>query len=248
VDRTFYLGTHHPDWLARAGVPLFLSRSRLKQRRSFPRAASRWALDSGAFTELSRHGRWTLPAAEYAREARLYAREIGPPDFAAPQDWMCEPWILGKTGLSVAEHQQRTLRNFLELQDLAPKIPWIPVLQGWAVHDYWRHVEMYGEAGIELAKLPLVGVGTVCRRQSTRAAGGILASLGIAYGLRLHAFGFKTLGLRQVSAYVVSADSMAWSMAARKLRVPLPGCHHSSCANCLRFALLWRSRLPEDWL
>jgi hypothetical protein len=109
---------------------------------------------------------------------------------------------------------------------LAPDVPWIPVLQGWAVHDYWRHAEMYAASGVD---------------------SGILASLATAYGLRLHAFGFKTLGLRQSSAYLRSADSMAWSMAARRAGAPLPGCSHATCANCLRFALLWRSELPEEW-
>jgi hypothetical protein len=129
VDRTFYLGAHHPGRLTRANVPLFVSRSRLTKRRSFPRASARWALDSGAFTELSIHGRWTAPPEQYAREVRLFSQEIGSLDFAAPQDWMCVPWILEKTGLSLAEHQRRTLRNFLELHDLAPDVPWIPVLK-----------------------------------------------------------------------------------------------------------------------
>ncbi len=248
MDRTFYLGTHHPDWLNKARVPLFVSRNRLLKRRSFPRASTRWALDSGAFTELSIRGRWTVPATRYAREVRRFLQEIGRLDFAAPQDWMCEPWILAKTGLSLAEHQLRTLRNFLELRDLAPDIPWIPVLQGWAVHDYWRHAEMYAASGVDLVQQPLVGVGSICRRQATKTASGILASLATAYGLRLHAFGFKTLGLRQSSAYLRSADSMAWSMAARRAAAALPGCSHASCANCLRFALLWRSGLPEEWL
>ena len=57
MDRTFYLRTHHPDWLNKARVPLFVSRNRLLKRRSFPRASTRWALDSGAFTELSIRGR-----------------------------------------------------------------------------------------------------------------------------------------------------------------------------------------------
>jgi hypothetical protein len=247
VERTFYLGTHHPDWLTRAKVPLFVSRRRLLRRRSFPRASARWALDSGAFTELSIHGNWTVQPVQYAREARLFSEEIGRLDFAAPQDWMCEPWILEKTGLSLAEHQRRTLRNFLQLQDLAPDIPWIPVLQGWAVHDYWHHVEMYAASGVDLARQPLVGVGSICRRQATRTASGILTSLATVYGLRLHAFGFKTRGLRHSSAYLRSADSMAWSMAARRAGATLPGCSHASCANCLRFALLWRDELPEEW-
>jgi hypothetical protein len=247
VERTFYLGTHHPDWLGRAGVPLFVSRNRLVKRRSFPRAIDRWGLDSGGFTELSSHGRWTVPARAYAGEARRYMQEIGRLDFAAPQDWMCEPWITHKTGLPVSVHQARTVDNFLELRELAPDVPWIPVLQGWLVTDYWRHVEMYEEAGVVLADLPRVGVGTVCRRQATKAAGGIMSSLATAFGLKLHGFGFKKEGLRDCSAFLVSADSMAWSMAARRAGGPLPGCSHASCANCIRFAMLWRGQLPEAW-
>ena len=52
--------------------------------------------------------------------------------WAAPQDWMCEPAIIAKTGLAVVEHQRRTVTNFLELQALAPDLPFIPVLHGWA--------------------------------------------------------------------------------------------------------------------
>ncbi len=33
-----------------------------------------------------------------------YRDEIGCLLWAAPQDWMCEPWITAKTGLTVAEH------------------------------------------------------------------------------------------------------------------------------------------------
>ncbi|HYN19415.1 MAG TPA: hypothetical protein VE078_00525 [Thermoanaerobaculia bacterium] len=65
MNRTFYLGTHHPDWLAKTEVPLFVSRTRLKNRRTVPRAAARWALDSGAFSEISVHGRWTPERCAY---------------------------------------------------------------------------------------------------------------------------------------------------------------------------------------
>ncbi len=33
-----------------------------------------------------------------------YRDEIGCLLWAAPHDWMCEPWITAKTGLTVAEH------------------------------------------------------------------------------------------------------------------------------------------------
>jgi hypothetical protein len=41
-----------------------------------------------------------MPADEYAGLVARYAEEIGGMDWAAPQDWMCEPWIIEKTGLS----------------------------------------------------------------------------------------------------------------------------------------------------
>jgi hypothetical protein len=37
---TFYLGTHHPNWLRKTDVPLFISRRRLTGRKSLPRAPS----------------------------------------------------------------------------------------------------------------------------------------------------------------------------------------------------------------
>ena len=45
---------------------------------------------------------------------RLYRDEVGGLQCAAPQDWMCEPQIVAKTGLSVREHQQRTVENLLD--------------------------------------------------------------------------------------------------------------------------------------
>lgn len=49
----FYLGTSEVRWLGQANVPLFISHRRLAPRKSFPRALTGWALDSGGFTELS---------------------------------------------------------------------------------------------------------------------------------------------------------------------------------------------------
>jgi hypothetical protein len=139
----FYLGTHQPHWLWHAEVPLMVS----ARQPVLPQASCRWALDSGAFTELSVHGRWTLPTACYAEQAARLADQLGGLDFAAPQDWMCEPAILARTGLSVAEHQQRTVANYLELRTLAPWLPWIPVVQGWRLDDYLACVALYQRAG-----------------------------------------------------------------------------------------------------
>jgi hypothetical protein len=249
----FHLGTHRAGWLADPrfrGVPLFVSRANLAGMRRLPRALTSWAADSGGFTQLHLHGRWTITPAAYVDELRRFREEVGRLLWAAPMDWMCEPEILAKTGKTIDEHQRRTVDSVLALRALAPGVPIIPVLQGWSVVDYWRCQELYDKAGIDLAAEPLVGVGTVCRRQNTAVAERILRTLAHD-GLRLHGFGFKTQGLLTCADVLASADSLAWSLAARRAP-PFPGhdepglgrrTGHQHCNNCPEFALAWRAAL-----
>jgi hypothetical protein len=149
----------------------------------------------------------------------------------------------------VAEHQRRTVLNYAHLRDLAPDLPIIPVVQGWAPEDYARCADLYWSlARVDLTTAPRVGLGSICRRQGTADAGHIIRALRAAGLARLHLFGFKVLGLAEHRALLTDADtcdSMAWSDTARKLRRPaLPECvrdgRHRNCANCLRYALHWR--------
>jgi len=55
-------------------------------------------------------------AHEYAEAVARYADQLGCLDFAAPMDYMCEPSIVERTGLSVIEHCDRTVQNFLDLR------------------------------------------------------------------------------------------------------------------------------------
>ena len=236
---TFWLGTHEAGWLGRLGVPLCVSRTRLEHRKTLPRAVAPWVLDSGSFTELARHGGQAVPPAVYAAFVRRCRDEIGRLEWAAPQDWMCEPFMLARTGLTVADHQRLTVENYVELRELDPQLPVIPVLQGWTRDDYLRCADLYGRHGVDLEAEPLAGLGSVCRRQDTAAAGVIVRALA---PLRLHGFGVKVTGLREFGHRLVSADSLAWSYHARR-NPPLPGCAHANCANCPRAALAWRGRL-----
>lgn len=241
----FYLGTHEAHWLALTDRPLFVSRRRLAKRATVPRAWGRWALDSGAFTELSSYGEWRLRARDYACQVRRFQLEIGGMDWAAPQDWMCEPLILKLTKGSVTAHQRRTVRNYVALTEIASDLPWIPVLQGWTRDDYFRCIDLYRLYGVELGSLPLVGVGSVCRRQGTAEIAGLLKELA-SVGLRLHAFGVKTQGLTLARHYLSSSDSMAWSFDARRLR--RRWCQngtHKNCANCLEYALFWGDKIER---
>ncbi len=90
-----------------------ISHRRLANRRVLPCAHCEWALDSGGFTELALHGAWRTSAAEYVEAVARYSEEIGRLQWAAPMDWMCEPSMLSSTGLTVREHQERTVANYL---------------------------------------------------------------------------------------------------------------------------------------
>lgn len=239
----FYLGTHKTGWLGTVGVPLCVSRRALAVRHRLPAAVAPWVLDSGGFTELAAYGEWRTEPARYADEAARYAAEIGRLEWAAVQDWMCEPAMIAITGKSVAEHQERTTASYLELKTLTPSVPWLPIVQGYTIDQYLAHVAQYQSAGITLAGLPIVGVGSVCRRQSTGEIVELFAALA-GLGIRCHGFGVKTAGLKVCSLFLESSDSLAWSLRAKK-RPPLPGCVHRTCANCARYALRWRARVLE---
>ena len=257
--KTFFLGAHHPGWLAQTSVPLFVSRASFykdgKRRKSFPRAKGPWALDSGGFSELKKHGQWTISAEQYVDDVETFMSEVGKLRWASAQDYMCEAEQLARTGLKVAEHQRLTIDNYLELKDLAPRIPWVPVLQGWTMGDYLDHVKAYEKAGVDLSKLPLVGLGSVCRRQDTVRIGFLIQDLH-SEGIHLHGFGLKSEGLmfKPVRDALTSADSMSWSLQARFSRGhccgrPAPD-HPAKCTNCLAWALEWRldllSKIESD--
>lgn len=267
----FLLGTHEEHWVGRAAVPWFISRNRLVKkdnraelRRTLPRAVdgADVGLDSGGFTEIQRFGEWTISPVDYVRGVKRCAEEMGRIRWAAPMDWMCEPIVRAGgtaggqrfvgTGLSVEEHQRRSTWNLVELRDLAVRFDLDPMIfppsaQGWEPWEYARHVEIYAAAGIDLTREPLVCVGSVCRRQDTDAAGQVLTALHEMGVKRLHGFGFKVLGLKRFGHLLTSADSLAWSFRARR-SAPMPGHTHKSCANCLEFALQWRTRIAEEVL
>jgi hypothetical protein len=227
-------------------VPLFVSAVRLRRQVAFPAARGRWALDSGGFSELQAHGAWTVSARQYASEAMRWSVEVGAPDFVAIQDWMCEPFMLAKTGKSVAEHQRLTIESYATLRELAPHVPWMPVVQGWQADDYESHVEQYREQGFDLRDSAVVGVGSVCRRQGTHEGAGIVERVA-SLGIRVHAFGVKVDGLKLFGERIASADSMTWSFVARRRGIRMPQCRHPVCSNCFRWALEWhRTRIGAE--
>lgn len=210
----FYIGLHQPSD-ARRFDRAFVSVNRLRGRKKLL-GAGKWIMDSGAFTEIATYGEYRSTVDEYAVEINRWASD---PSLVAAvaQDYMCEPFIVEKTGLSVPEHQRLTIKRYDDLVRLVPMVYIMPVLQGYLAEDYLRHLESYGE---RLGAGAYVGVGSVCKRNTNvREIEGILALIKNARpDLRLHGFGLKTTALASgaVLEMLYSADSMAWSFAARK--------------------------------
>lgn len=246
----FYLGAP-PHWAAKARVPLMISANALMAYRSradrFPKARTTWALDSGSFSQISAHGDFVLDPDTYGGMVYRLMDEFGtPPQFVSIQDWMTEPQIIARTGFTIRQHQQFTVDSYLYLTREFEHAPWIPILQGQTVDEYLEHCRMYSDAGVDLEAARVVGVGSMCRRQGTREAGHILATLA-QRNYRIHAFGCKLDGLGRYGHHLASADSYAWAYGARRRNVRLPQCTHPGpdCRNCQRYALTWRARVLD---
>lgn len=212
----FFTGLHQPSD-AKHFAAAFVSWVRLRTRRS-AMVIGDWIMDSGAFSELSQHGRYRDSVAVYAREIRRWATNgSGNLLAAVSQDWMCEPFIVAKTGLSVEIHQRNTIERYDALLEEQLPVYIMPVLQGFDPTDYVRHIAMYGD---RLAPGAWVGVGSVCKRNGTpNQVAAVLLAINVARpDLRLHGFGLKTtaIGMPLVRSLLHTADSMAWSYAARR--------------------------------
>lgn len=243
---TYYLGTGRLKWLW-SGLnpnPLMVSRRTLAEPRTLRRAVVPYSIDSAGYSEFELFGTWTLTSLTFAREVYEWSEILGPPDFVGTQDWLCTMEALHKTGLPVSEHQARTTGSFIDLMSCDSEIPWLPILQGVTGGDYLAHANQFYKCGIELHRLPLVGIGSIAHKQDRRDVVHAVRELHRA-GLSLHGFGMKKKGVAHLQPYLSSADSMSWSYeAALEARAPAhvrpEACAHlKSCNNCLHFALRW---------
>jgi hypothetical protein len=212
----FFVGLDEPSDI-RHFPRACVSINRLRRRASVAhRPDAEIILDSGAFTEVSRHGGYRHSVKDYAAAARR-ACGFAPIVVIVAQDYMCEPFILRKTGLTVADHQRLTIERYVELLGEALPVPIMPVIQGYDPADYVAHIDAYGDL---LAPGAWCGVGSVCKRNG--APGEVIEVLDAIKrrrpDLRLHGFGVKKTAILAagVRANLYSADSMAWSYSARR--------------------------------
>ena len=146
-----------------------------------------------------------------------YWKQFGELLAAVEQDMMCEPEMLKRTGLTVQDHQRITIENYDALQRLVTGVYIMPVLQGYDPSEYADHVRQFGS---RLAFGAWVGVGSVCKRNGSpkKIVAVMRAILDVRPDLKLHGFGLKITALKDpaVRELVWTADSMAWSFAARR--------------------------------
>jgi len=210
----FFTGLHQPSD-AKHFDAAFVSVNRLRNRKSGFEVGD-WIMDSGAFTEISKYVHYRHEVADYAAQIKRWSTN-GNLLAAVSQDFMCEAWIVEKTGLSVEIHQQLTIERYDALMQCdVGGVYILPVLQGYDPQDYARHIEMYGD---RLKPGAWVGVGSVCKRNGDpRAIENVLLAIHAKRpDLKLHGFGLKSTALSSwiVTELLHTADSMAWSFHAR---------------------------------
>jgi hypothetical protein len=230
----FFVGLHKPHHAANFDRA-FISVNRLRERKSlFP--AKEWIMDSGAFSTILKHGGYPFPPDEYAREIVRW-KSNGKLLAAVTQDYMCERDMLAITGLTVADHQRLTIERYDALITAATGVYIMPVLQGYTPCEYVDHIGQYGD---RLTPGMWVGVGSVCKRNGSpkRVLDVLIAIKTERPDLRLHGFGLKITALSKgtIRALLESADSMAWSFAARKKK---------QNANDWRNAEKFRARIDQ---
>ncbi len=213
----FFTGLHQPSDAQHFDAS-FVSVNRLRNRKSSFKVGD-WIMDSGAFTTIAKHGGYPLPVEDYAADIKAICgrQEHGNLLAVVAQDYMCEAWMLEKTGLTVADHQRLTIERYDALLSCKPPVYVMPVLQGYSSKEYIEHLRAYGD---RLPHGAWVGVGSVCKRNTDICAiWKVLSTIKDERpDLRLHGFGLKTTSLVNpiIRSLLWSADSMAWSFAARR--------------------------------
>jgi hypothetical protein len=103
--------------------------------------------------------------------------------------------------------------------------PPVPVVTGWTVDDYRYSAELLCRTWAPWEAMyacPLIGIGSVCRRDLHHPEYGVLAILDalegrLPSGSRVHLFGVKGAAIRHLIGHplVASVDSMAYDVRAR---------------------------------
>ena len=235
-----FIVSHESNWLNQSCVPMAITSRRMERMRGPTRARGEWILDSGSRSILRNFRRHPMSASAYARNAQWYGQSVEKLVHATVQDWPADEATLKATGHTLLSHQSWTVRSFKDLRRLASDVPWMPVLVGVTVGDYLHHIDLYRDAGADLASMPLVAVRGAFQRENPSETVEILEAIA-GVGVKTHALWAQGVPFDRIAPWVVSADSAEWSAEASQVE-PLPQCGHWKCTHCLRFAEAWHGR------
>lgn len=145
------------------------------------------------------------------------------------------------------ERSNGKVANLVQLREMAPDLPFIPVLQGFTLGEYVHGFDQYATACIDLAAEPIVMLGSVCRREATTEIHAIVTTP--------HA-----RGITQLHASASSPLASASTVTCPPRPIPSPGpstpaatgvrprgapdtANTKNCASRLPYALAWRRRI-----
>ncbi len=201
--------------LKRVPKPLVSVNSAMGRRLDLRSKSQSW-VDSGAFQIIKARGYFPFGDG-------LYASWVGAmgPKFFTQLDWPCEPAVLAKTGLSVEEHQRRSLQsaNTLASSEVGDAVL-VPTIQGWTVEQYLAAAENLEKIGLWRSYM---AIGSVCRRNQAAAVVAVITALReFSPNTRYHGFGVKSSP--KILKLIWSCDSFAWRFAAwREHAARFPG-------------------------
>lgn len=252
----FYVGisslTHIKD------VPkyfMFSTNRLLKRKSKINNLNKEWILDSGGYTQLLLNGKYTFTIDDYIKIITLQE-----PDYYVSMDWMCEPWMMEKTGKNIKHHLRKTIENHTKIKEIYDgNSKLMGVIQGYRKEDYLKCIDDLKAYGLIERYM---GIGTLCRRQATEEAMEIISLIksNLPSWVKLHGFGIKTLAFKkkQVLDMLYSADSHSWSFEGRRLCRRIVNedgdcecdgekCFSKAknCANCGRYMKHWTLKIEN---
>lgn len=179
----------------------FVSANRLWKRKSLFEI-NEWIMDSGAFSEIQKHGDFVHEKEEYLDLATKFN-----PLYFVSQDYLV---FDGDNEAEIKEKQKKTIERFSWFFSKKQNV--MPVIHGNTPRQYLDHLKAYN-----FPNGAYVGVGSLVPKGLGLKTWILEEIKSFRPDLKLHGFGLKKTELcnSRIRELIYSADSMAWSFAAR---------------------------------
>lgn len=240
--KQFFL-SGQPSWLQQTDVPISIPWSVLSSRRRFKRSKGPWIIGRPV-VEMFPNINLPFYANIVDQCLDLGLRHATTPWYTHDIQYVPDMRTL----------QKQSTENYMRLHDLIPG-RFLPVIHAYSPDDVDFALNIYEAYGALWSPAVQIKGYTPSVHVIRKFALGVLPAERWARrdvvrdicsrGIELHAHGLNWVRLRDLSPYIVSADSDSWRSVGRRTR--MDGCNHKDCANCLRFALSWRDEAIHEF-